>query len=187
MFGFHPHGVLSISIMVYMNYKNGSLSRMVGMASRFMLSVPFVGIILRLWGLQGVHHSNMNKLLKRGQSIGLVPGGFEEATLTVSDQLRVFIKQRKGFIKYALQQNYTIYPVLSLSEHRFFSTFPYLLKFRLWLNKFKIPAVLFWNYKSGILLNSELQFHSVVGRGIRGRIYAEGERPTSEEVNKAHA
>ena len=156
MFGFHPHGVLSISILVFMNYKKGSLSRMVGMASRFMLSVPIVGIILRLWGIQGVHQANMKRLLKKGQSIGLVPGGFEEATITVQNQLRVFIKERKGFIKYALQHNYTIYPVLSLSEHKFFSTFPYLLKLRLWLNKFKIPAVLYWNNKSGIFLNSDL-------------------------------
>ena len=85
MFGFHPHGVLSVSILVYMNFKKGPISRIVGMASRFMLSLPFVGIILRLWGIQGVHHSSMKRILRKGHSIGLVPGGYEEATLTVSD------------------------------------------------------------------------------------------------------
>jgi len=62
------------------------------MASRFMLSLPFVGIILRLWGIQGVHHHNMKKHLQKSSSIGLVPGGYEEATLTVPNELRVYIK-----------------------------------------------------------------------------------------------
>jgi hypothetical protein len=59
-----------------MNYKKGPLSNMVGMASRFMLSIPFVGVILRLWGIEGVHHSNMRRLMRKGRNIGLVPGGF---------------------------------------------------------------------------------------------------------------
>ena len=75
----------------------------------------------------------------------LVPGGFEEATLTVPDELRIYIKERKGFVKYALEHNYTIYPVLSINEHKMFWTFKYFLKFRLWINKFKIPAVLYFN------------------------------------------
>ncbi len=30
--------------------------------------------------------------MRQGKPIGLVPGGFEEATLTVVDELRVYIK-----------------------------------------------------------------------------------------------
>lgn len=55
------------------------------MASRFMLAIPFAGLLLRLWGVQGVHHSNMKRIMRKGTPIGLVPGGFEEATLTVVD------------------------------------------------------------------------------------------------------
>jgi hypothetical protein len=34
----------------------------------------------------------MKRLMKKGENIGLVPGGYEEATLTVNDELRVYIK-----------------------------------------------------------------------------------------------
>jgi 2-acylglycerol O-acyltransferase 2 len=49
-----------------------------------MLFWPIVGLILRLYGVQSVHGSHMKKLMKEGKNIGLLPGGFEEATLTTS-------------------------------------------------------------------------------------------------------
>ena len=65
---------------------------MVGLSSRFMLSLPFIGLPLRLWGVDAVNPANMKKLMREGKNIGLVPGGFEEATITVKDELRVYIK-----------------------------------------------------------------------------------------------
>ena len=67
-----------------------------------MMSVPFAGIIFRLTGFEGVDGPNMKHLLHEGINIGIVPGGYEEATLTVRDEMRIFIKNRKGFIKYAM-------------------------------------------------------------------------------------
>jgi hypothetical protein len=154
-----------------MNYGNGPLSDMVTLSSRAMLNLPFVGVLLRLWGVQSVNHKNMKKLMKHKENIGLVPGGFEEATLTVRDELRIYIKERKGFIKYALENNYTIYPVLSINEHKMFWTFRYFLNFRLWLNKLKIPGVIFFNLKSLGFPPTDSDYQAIVGRGIRGRTY----------------
>ena len=53
--------------------------------------------------------------MQEGKKIALLPGGYEEATITVEDELRVYINNRKGFIKYALENNYAIYPVLALN------------------------------------------------------------------------
>lgn len=61
-----------------MNYQeNDPLSRMVGLGSRFILNMPITGLILRLWGVQGVDPNNMKRLMSKGQNIGLLPGGFE--------------------------------------------------------------------------------------------------------------
>ena len=75
--------------------------------------------------MQTVDAKSIKNLMGRGQNIGLLPGGFEEATITVNDELRVYIKDRKGFIRYALEYNYGIYPVLAVNEHKYFSTFRY--------------------------------------------------------------
>ena len=125
MFCFFPHGILAATVLVFMNYNQGPMKNMIGLGSRFLLNLPFVGLIGRLWGLQAVNPKSIKTLLSKGTNIGLLPGGFEEATLSVTDELRVFIKDRKGFIKYALEYNYGIYPVLAVNEHKYFSTFRY--------------------------------------------------------------
>jgi hypothetical protein len=73
----HPHGVLSTGLLANMNLKTGPLSSAVGLLSRAMLACPFVGLFLRLWGMESVDSHNMKSLMKKGKNIILVPGGFE--------------------------------------------------------------------------------------------------------------
>jgi len=40
--------------------------------------------------------------MSQGDNISFIPGGFEEATITSHNEYRIFIIDRKGFIKYAL-------------------------------------------------------------------------------------
>ena len=40
--------------------------------------------------------------------MALLPGGFQEATLFARNRHRVYINQRKGFIKYALRHGYVL-------------------------------------------------------------------------------
>jgi 2-acylglycerol O-acyltransferase 2 len=84
------------------NSKTGHLSNMVGLSSRFILNFPIVGLILKLWGVRAVDPASLKKLMKEGKSIGLLPGGFEEATITSKNEIRCYISNRKGFIKYAI-------------------------------------------------------------------------------------
>ena len=172
--------------MAFMNLENSPMADLVGLCSRFMLHLPLVGLFLRMWGFQAVNHNNLKRLLRSEVNVGLVPGGFEEATLTVQDELRVYIKKRKGFIKYALENNYAIHPVLAVNEHKYFWTFRYFEQARLWLNKIKLPGVFYWSKQSALLLPFNLHYVAVVGKGIKGRVYHEGEKATKEEINKAH-
>ena len=95
----------------------------------------------------------------------MVPGGFEEATITCTEELRVFIENRKGFIKYALRYGYKIRPVLILKEHQILWTFDHLTKFRLLMNKLKMPATIFFS-KFGFLFPPAKEIITVVGRPV---------------------
>lgn len=55
---------------------------MTGLASRFIFNTPIIGLIFRMWGVDAVNPQNMKQLMKKDKTIGLVPGGYEEATLT---------------------------------------------------------------------------------------------------------
>ena len=58
----------------------------------------------------------------------------------------VYIKKRKGFIKYALRYGYRVHPVYSFGENDTYYTFHWFPKTRMMLNKYKIPAILFFGF-----------------------------------------
>ena len=105
--------------------------------------------------------------MEQKKPLGLLPGGFEEATLTTPDELRIFIKNRKGFVKYALTYGYTIYPTLTFNEHKAFWTFNHFTKLRLWLNKLKFPAVVFGGGFLNFYIPLNLKIITIVGKGIK--------------------
>jgi hypothetical protein len=83
--------------------------------------------------------------MQKRTNLSFIPGGFEEATLTHNKNYRVILQSRKGFIKYALTNKYTIHPVFIFNENKVFNTTDYGLKLRLFLNKLKLPGVFYYN------------------------------------------
>ncbi|KAL3670414.1 hypothetical protein V7S43_004733 [Phytophthora oleae] len=125
------------------------------------------------------------KVLRTGQNACLMPGGFEEATLYERGKHRVYIKKRFGFIKLALQYGYKVHPVYTFGEEYAYHTFPYLLKFRLKLNEFKMPGVLFFGRPGCFYLpRKDLDLITVVGTPL---VLPRIEHPTTEDVGKYHA
>ena len=118
---------------------------MIGLGSRFILNSPLYGFHFKFWGVEPINQDHLKTLMENRKTLGMIPGGYEEATITTPKELRVFIETRKGFIKYGLKYGYTIRPILLLKEHQFYNTFDHFRKFRLFLNKFKMPAVIFWS------------------------------------------
>jgi 2-acylglycerol O-acyltransferase 2 len=99
----------------------------------------------------------------------------------------LFIKQRKGFIKYALKYGYTVRPVIITNEHKAMQTLDIFTKLRLLINKIKIPSVIYWNIKFGILFPPGVVMNTIVGKGVKGsKIYGK-EEPTHQEINQMHA
>lgn len=82
LFSFHPHSILGFCLLFNLNADDSVMSNMTALASRFMLSIPFCGGILRMWGIEPIDPTNTKKLMEKGTTIGMLPGGFEEATLT---------------------------------------------------------------------------------------------------------
>lgn len=90
---------------------------------------------------------DMMAYMKRGESLALPPGGFEEATLTDLHQDRVFIKKRTGFIKLCLMSGTVkqIRPVYVFGEKKLFWNFQGGWKFRLAMNHlYGLPMILVW-------------------------------------------
>mmetsp|Transcript_154270 Transcript_154270/g.474090 ORF Transcript_154270/g.474090 Transcript_154270/m.474090 type:complete len:378 (+) Transcript_154270:91-1224(+) len=126
----------------------------------------------------------IRRAMERGDSLSIVPGGFQDATLLEYGKDRTMIKKRKGFIKYCLQYGYRLTPVYTFGETSTFHTWTGALDFRLWLNKFGIPAVaIFGNPLIPFLPRTDAPLLTYVGAPLE---LPKVEKPTPEEVDLWH-
>lgn len=109
LFAFHPHGILACGFGV--NGVHGSAFRDTNtrwLVAENLFWFPVMRDVLHWMDASSVTRATFVELMARGQNIGFLPGGFEDATLFHRGKHRVFIKNRFGFIKLALQFGYKV-------------------------------------------------------------------------------
>lgn len=82
--------------------------------------------------------------------------------------MRFYLKNRKGFVKYALKYGYTMRPVVCIGENKAFETYDGCKSIRLFLNKFKLPASFFINRKYLFFVDPNIEMTTIIGKGIKG-------------------
>ena len=112
-----------------------------------LVNAPVFGWIAAWCGnMQGASVSNMKQLMELKRNIAIIPGGFEEATFQERGIERIYIRKRKGFIKYALRHGYQVCPVYTFGESETYATCTWFLDLRAKLNAYKIPTVFFFGW-----------------------------------------
>ena len=137
----HPHGIFTLGwSMLYLRLRQVDFC----FSSALFVS-PFFRLFSRVTGNPAsADKANMQALMRKGRHLALIPGGFEEATLTINSPTveRVYIKNRKGFIKLCLQQGYQVRPVYSFGEVEAYDNVQGQFSLRLLMNRYGIPAVI---------------------------------------------
>ena len=153
--------------------------------SSVLLLSPVFRIFSKLVGKPGsASKGSIKRLLKRGESWAIIPGGFEEATIHSSTAHRVFLKDRCGFVKYALQHGYSITPMYCFGENTTFSNMQGLWALRLWLNSLGLPAIVPWGtWWCGPLMRS-VPLLICVGTPFK---LPKIKEPTQEQLAQHHA
>jgi len=165
MVAFHPHGILATSLLLNY-YRSKHFHDFHFLATRVLFFIPLGGIITRWLGvIEAVDPAHFEALMEKGENIGFLPGGFEEATITNHNQDQVWVKSRKGFIKYGLKHGYNLYPSYSFNENRMFTCFTWFEEIRLFFNRWKTPGVFFCG-RYGLLPRRDLHMFTVVGKRI---------------------
>lgn len=186
LFPSHPHGIIANVVSSSILNGNICLDKAITFGTRFVRFLPLGGLFARLIGIEGVDNSNFKKRMKEGKNILFIPGGFECATLTDHTKDKVYIKKRKGFIKYALMFGYKVYPVYNFGENRLYYTFKkwkIVEQIGLILNRFKLPGIIFVG-KLLFFPRDDVDVCTVVGKGIK---LPKIEKPTEEDIDKYHA
>ena len=178
----HPHGIISLGMGSAIFHQNSILKNFIICGTRFVRFLPISGIIARWIGIQGVNHQNFKKFMNEGKNIVFVPGGFECATFTNHRKDRVFLKNRKGFIKYALRYGYKVYPCYNFNENKLYYTFNGFETIMYYLNKFKIPGCFFVG-KFFFFPRTDIDICTVIGKPLELPVIA---NPSKDEVDKYH-
>mmetsp|Transcript_46630 Transcript_46630/g.107714 ORF Transcript_46630/g.107714 Transcript_46630/m.107714 type:complete len:362 (+) Transcript_46630:87-1172(+) len=190
LFGFHPHGVLSIGYSC-IGVWGKRFHDLAGTETQWLVDKvlrednPFFKVICELHGrVNTLNKSRLHKLMSARHNVAFVPGGFEDATAMHFKRDITMLSNRTGFIKYALQHGYAVYPIYTFGESSTHYTFTRFLKFRLWLNKFGIPAVIVFGCPWFPLMPRKgVSVLTYVGKPVQlPRI----ENPSKEEVQKWH-
>lgn len=178
-----PHGVLCCGWCFMNTCKEFTKSDITWLIAEILFYLPFCKDFM-IWGNGAPCTApHFKRLMPTGTNIALLPGGFEEATLYKRGQYRLFLNNRKGFIKYALQYGYKVQPAYVFGEEQTFWTLEVMPSLMLWLNKFNIPGVVFIG-KWGYLPDPNVDIIPCVGKAIE---LPHIENPTSEDVDKYHA
>lgn len=136
MFAYHPHGMFCWGFFLHGGlhpfYGGGRVVLQGLVADMLIKSPPFYwiwSVVLRVVGSASKH--NLTAKMMKGESFGLLPGGFEEATISAVGHDRVYLKKRQGFVKYALQYGYRLVPVYTFGESDTYYNLPGLYGLRM--------------------------------------------------------
>jgi len=192
-FACHPHGVLSvgwISNVVWNRRFHHTAGKCFYLIDKTLRNK---GLLARVWcdAYEGPHggfrdntRGTLQALMARGESVCMIPGAYQEATLFTYGRERVAISNRRGFVKYCLQYGYRLHPVYTFGEAETYYTVGGAEELRLWLNNWGIPTVAFWGLSwCPLLPRRGVELRTFVGPPLE---LPQLDAPTAEQVNEWH-
>jgi len=182
----HPHGIFCQTWgWLYVAPQTVST---VFMFSNTLFASPFFRLFSRIMGnASGCDKVSMRRVMASKTNCAIIPGGFHDASIHSATVDRVCLRNRKGFVKYAIEFGYSLTPVFGFGEKDTFYNVPGAWSLRLWLNDFGIPGVLPFGRWFCPILPRNRRLHVVVDSPLPPPTLKENEKVTREMVDKHHA
>ncbi|KLO19104.1 diacylglycerol-acyltransferase [Schizopora paradoxa] len=199
IFGYHPHGVISMGALATFATESTGFSaafpgikpHLLTLASNFRM--PFYRDIILMMGVCSVSRNSCSNILKQGKgsSICIVVGGAAESLAAHPGTADLTLRKRLGFIKLAIQHGADLVPVFSFGENDIFEQMPnqrgtmtYKLQKR-FQAMFGFTLPLFHgrgmlNYNLG-LMPYRRRIVSVIGRPVN---VVQCDKPTLEQIHE---
>lgn len=124
IFGIHPHGILPFGSLSGLVCENdyGFSSLFPGIQFRFLAAsfcfyCPIYRDVLLGCGVIDAAKFSAKCAIEKGFSLALVPGGATEALYSRPDQDILYLRNRKGFIRLAIETGSHLVPVFAFVPH----------------------------------------------------------------------
>ncbi|KAL4933598.1 diacylglycerol acyltransferase type 2A [Aspergillus undulatus] len=191
IFGYHPHGIISLGAFAAFCTEALKFSRLFPGITNTLLTldsnfrIPFYREYALSMGLASVSRESCENILSKGgadgegmgRAITIVIGGARESLNASPGSLRLVLKRRKGFIKLAIRTGADLVPVIAFGENDLYEqvrsdSHPIIHKFQMLVKQtlgFTVPlfhARGVFNYDVG-LMPYRRPLDIVVGRPIQ--------------------
>jgi len=178
-----PHGVLPFANLLSIAAINNFLGcPFVGAAASVVFHTPMLRY-MTLYGVVPVDRHSIEKAVRQGKCVGIVPDGVAGIFKTSSDKELVAMKDRKGIARLALRTGTPIVPAYSFGNTAVFSC---------WYDSFGILETisrkaqasffLFWG-RFGLPIPRRVNVTMAFGRVIE---VPKVENPTEEQIDEVH-
>lgn len=185
LFAAEPHSVLPIGILALCNYTGYlPIQRMKALASSAVFFTPILRHIWSWMGLVPASRNVLSNLLSNGFSCILIPGGVREMLFMAHDREVVYLKQRYGFIRVAIETGSALVPCFIFGQTNVYSWWKPNGKVYDQLSRaLRFAPLIFWG-----MFGSPIPFprpmYVVVGKPMEVQ---KNPNPSKEEVSEVHA
>jgi len=156
------------------------------LAATVLFRIPIVREMALWTGCVDARRSVAESMLRRKQSLLVLPGGQAEQIRTVYGREIVYLKKRKGFLKLAMTHGVPVVPVYAFGASDYFYTFDFLHDLRLWLVKaMGISIPLAFGHCGAMICPRAVSTTIVFGKPLVFKVSSPGS-PTADEIDVAH-
>jgi len=198
MVAYHPHGLIPCGFCL-----NGAVRARAqepsalpawlplkpvvsGVQAPVLFRVPLLRHILLAFGCcVPATKARVRRLLADRTTFGIIPGGSEEVAIHQPGRENIYLKKRAGFLKYALQEGYTVVIAFTFGESDLYSSLSLLRPLNLALvRRFGFVLPLFWGtWFCPLLPRRDVALNTVFGDALELPRIPE---PTAEQVAQYH-
>ena len=122
LFIWQPHGLISVSSVLF----NGGLCKHPNYRANHAVTLPFyhyfpvIGDIMRHLGSIPSDSGSITKTLQKGESVSVMLGGVREMLTAEGKHMKLYIRNRTGIFRIALETGTPLVPVLTYGENELF-------------------------------------------------------------------
>lgn len=177
-----PHGVFGIG-PAFQAMINGLVAGedFHVLAAPAVFSFPLYNVFLQMLGACSVERASFVGLLRRGHSVGVIPGGIAEMFALRPHEEAMVVASRKGFVKIALETGTQIVPTYCFGNTQTFSSgsTPWLAALS---RMCRTSLIAFWG-RYGLPIPHRVPLLTVLGRPIQ---VPKVENPSPALINEYH-